>query len=387
MTNDATFQQLESLKQSQGAAATIDQLIETLRTRGEYHKLFDALLLKKKFELGLPLAQPTSFDDVPAEKDAEFRQTYISVAREVGEALLAQGNIAHAWIYLRTIGEPQKVRDALEALDPRRSADERSEEILQIALYEGAHPVKGLQLMLESHGTCSTVTAMDQAVHQMAPDDRARAASLLVRKLYDDLCYSLRHEVSRKIALAPPGETLRELIAGRDWLFAEGNYHIDVSHLNAVVRFARFLEPGSPDLAKAIQLAEYGSHLAPQLQYAGDPPFDDFYPAHVQFFKALADQQRDEALAYFRDKLDAEPDEQDKPMLAYVLVDLLVRVGRMDEAVGVAERYLKDLDPSTGFSFARLCQDAGRMDRLRAAARDKGDLVTYTAALVAEGAA
>jgi tetratricopeptide (TPR) repeat protein len=152
--------------------------------------------------------------------------------------------------------------------------------------------------------------------------------------------------------------------------------------LNSVVRFARFLDFSDSALQKATELAEYGSKLADQFQYPGDPPFDDFYPAHLQYFNALSDNNRDEALAYFRERLDTLPEEEDKRLIAYVLVDLLVRVDRLDEAIEIAQEHLKDIDESIGFSFAELCQQAGRMDALREVSREKGDLVRYTAALL-----
>jgi hypothetical protein len=175
------------------------------------------------------------------------------------------------------------------------------------------------------------------------------------------------------------------LLARRADLLAGGNYHIDVSHLHSVVRFARVFEPGHPDLDKALQLAEYGAGLDPQFQYGADPPFDEYYPAHVQFFRVLLDDGREEALEFFRNKLAAEPDEQDRPYLAVVLVDLLCRVDRLDEAVAVSEAHLKHLDDSSGFSFAQLCEEASRMDALARVARDKGDAVTWLAAAISNG--
>ena len=69
-------------------------------------------------------------------------------------------------------------------------------------------------------------------------------------------------------------------------------------------------------------------------------------------------------------------------MLAYVLVDLLMRVDRPGDAVEVAAQYLKDVEDPNGFSFAELCREAGRLDLLQNVAKEKGDLVAYTAALV-----
>ncbi len=381
MSND-TFSEIEQLSSSDGAAAAIEKVVETLRTNKEYFSLFDALLLRKKHAMGLPVAQPTSLDDVPEEQTEEFEQAYIDAAREVGGLLLADGKIPQAWPYFRTIRETEPVKAALEALDTRRDADEETEALIGVALYEGAHPVKGLEMMLRTHGTCNTVTAMDQQMQQLPTDDQKSASALLVRELYSDLCDVINQEVQQRMAMSPPSSSLRELITGRDWLFEEANYHIDVSHLNAIVRFARAMDASCPDLAKAIELAEYGSHLAEQFQYGGDAPFDDFYPAHVQFFKAVADDGRDEAIAFFKEKLEAEPDYEDKQLIAYVLVDLLTRCDKLAEALEVAEPYLTDVEEASGFSFARLCRDANRLDTLQKVTRAKGDLVGYAAALV-----
>ena len=238
-------------------------------------------------------------------------------------------------------------------------------------------------MMLRLHGTCSTITSLDQAIGQLPQEDRRACAALMVRELYRDLRDNVEREVQQKLAMLPPDQSLRELIAGRDWLFNGGNYHIDVSHLNAVVRFARSIE-NPEDLGLAMELAEYGSHLDPQLQYGGDPPFEDFYPAHRQFFGALLNRDRDEALTYFREKLDAEPDERDKPLLAYVLVDLLVRCGQPDEAVDLAGRYLTNLSDEVTLSFFDLCVTSSRYDALREAMRTNDDPVGYAAALVTE---
>ncbi len=377
-----TATQFEELQQAVDADAALDKLISILREQNEYHKLFDAKLMKKKHELGLPLVRPTSFDDVPDDKRDEFEECYVEFAREIGQTLLSEDKLSEAWMYFRTIKEPESVAAAIEQMSPRMEADEKTEEIINIALYEGANPVKGLEFMLTSHGTCNTITALDQQMPQLSVEDRKRAAAMMVKNIYDDLCHTLNHEVQQRLAMSPPSTSLRELMAGRDWLFEEGNYHIDVSHLNSVVRFARSLDGSNPEIEQAIELAEYGSKLDQQFQYGGDPPFDDFYPAHIHFLKALAGTDQEESVAYFQAKLDQQPEEADKQMVAYVMVDLLNRIDKMDQALDLAQQHLKDVDESTGFSFAELCLEAGRLDTLQQVAKEKGDLVSYTAALI-----
>jgi tetratricopeptide (TPR) repeat protein len=376
-----SYTQLTESK-SAGASVVFDKLLESLKASKDYHRLFDATLMRKKQELGLPLFRPTTLDDVPTEKRTEFEKTYVEAAREVGQLFLDAGQIANAWLYFRTIREPGPVAKALDAMPSRREPGDETEELIQVALFDGANPPKGVQWMLKTHGTCSTITSLEQQMARLPADDRKRCAAILVKHLYTDLTESVQADVQRRMALAPPSDSLREAIAGRDWLFQEGNYHIDVSHLNAVTRFARFLDKDCPELKLAIELTEYGSHLDPQFQYPGDPPFNEFYPAHRHFFLALAGEKVDEALAYFREKLDAEPDERDKQLIAYVLVDLTSRISRWDDAVQLAENYLLSLEESSSFSFAELCRDAGRMDVLQRVAQGKNDLVTFTAALL-----
>jgi hypothetical protein len=382
MAAESSFAQLQDQLQSGGSTAVFETLAGILREQKDYHKLFDALCARKKHELGAPLHRPTAFDDVPADKRDEFEDAYMNAAREVGQLLLADKKLAQAWIYFHAIRETQPVRDAIEAAPLPRDANEESEELIDLGFYKLVHPLKGMQVMLRTHGTCSTITSLDQQFQNLSPEQRSACAALLVKSLHADLLLSLQHEVKKRMPFAPPAGTLRELIAGREWLFADNNYHIDVSHLNSTVRFARSLKSGTAELKLALDLAEYGSQLSPQFQYAGEPPFTEFYPAHIQFFKFLLGEDRDTALAYFQRQLESEPDAPDQALIAYVMVDLLARTEQLDKAIPLAEKYLVGADPDFAAAFAELCQQAGRFDMLLKSAEARGDLVTYAAALV-----
>lgn len=378
------YDELSQLARTEGAAAALDKLIESQRESKQYHRLFDALLMKKKHELGLPVTRPTAFDDVPQERRKEFEEHYVNSAREVGQILLDDGNIPQAWIYFRTIQETEPVRKAIESLGNNAQEDPQYEEILQLALYEGANPLMGIRMMLESHGTCNTITSLDQMMSQLAPKDRAVAAAIMVDHLYGELRGSLEYIVKEKEPSLPPDQSIRQLLAGRDWLFGPGNYHIDVSHLNAVVRFARSLSPGDEHLSRAIELAEYGSKLDKQLQYAGDPPFVDFYPAHLQYLKILAGQDVEAGFEYFTKELENEPDYPDKQLIAYAMVDLMMQTDRLDQAVELAKQYLDVIEDPNGFSFADLCCRAGKMNVLVEAARNNNDPLRFAAGLIGE---
>ena len=382
MPVDAIFTQLKEQHRTQGPEAVFDQLTATLLEKKDYHKLFDARCQRKKFELGLPLHRPTSFEDVPNDKRDDFEAAYVAAAREAGQLLLADKKLGQAWMYFHAIRETAPVKELLDKMAvPRESGDE-SEELIDLAFYKMVHPVKGMQVMLKTHGTCSTITSLDQQFPNLAPEQRSACAAILVKSLHGDLLQSIQHEVKQRMPFAPPANTLRELIAGREWLFADNNYHIDVSHLHSTVRFARSLNPGSPELVLARDLAEYGSQLSTQFQYAGEAPVTEFYPAHVQFFKFLANDERDAAIAYFERQLEQEHDEPNQALIAYVLVDLLARTDQLDNAVSLAEKHLIKADPDFAAAFSELCQKAGRLDVLQSSAESRGDLVTYTAALV-----
>ncbi|MBA3313438.1 MAG: hypothetical protein M3552_00525 [Planctomycetota bacterium] len=367
-----------------GPAAAAEALVETLRERGDYDRLFDALLIRARVKLGVPTVKPTSFADVPDDKQAAFEEAYLAAAREVGKLLLDSGSLARAWAYFRTIREPQPVADALAAIDPTNLDYDRTNELIEIALHDGANRVAGLRILLASHGTCNTVTMTDQVLPMMTPDERRQTAAMLVRDVYDALAANLKRDVESRLAGITAPDSIQELIADRGFLFENANYHIDVSHLHSTVRFARALTPADPELALAIELAEYGSKLDRQFRYPADPPFDEYYEAHLAYLKAVADVDREASLGYFRDRLDKETDERDRQIIAYVLVDLLTRCEELNEAAKVAARHLADLEEPGGFSFSSLCGKAGRIDLLRGAAEKADDPVRYAAAVITE---
>lgn len=376
------FQDLKHQLESGGPAGLFNELMKALREKKDFHRIFDARLLQKKQELGLPLTRPTSFDDVPPAWRDDFEKTYTAAAREAGQLLLADGKLSQAWMYFHAIRELEPLTAAIVAYSVPQGGSQESEEMIDLALFKGLAPAKGVEIMLRTHGTCSTITSLDQQFAQLKPDDRAKCAAILVMSLHTDLLQSVQRDVSKRMPLSPPAKTLRELVTGRDWLFEDNNYHIDVSHLHAAVRFARALPIDSPELALARDLTEYGSLLSSQFQYPGEPPFEDFYPAHREFFKFLQNDNREVALAYFRQKLDQVPDASNQPMIAYVLVDLLVRAKRYDEAIPLAETYLLVADENFADAFAELCRESGHYDALLRTTEQRGDLIGYATALL-----
>jgi hypothetical protein len=378
LTNNAT---------SENPDLVLDALEQVLIESNDFHRLFDAKLMRVRQRMGLPLTQPASLSGIPASQEAEYRDAWIAAARDVGQRFLEAGKLSDAWAYFRTIDDPEPVQKAIEAIPIPREQDEAADELLHLALHDGAHIVRGLQILLETHGTCNTVTAVSQLLPQMTQEERRKTAQLMVDRVYSELLMSLKRDVERRQPILKPDVSVSELMAGRDWLFEDGNYHIDVSHLHSTVAFARHLTQEDPQLQRAIELSQYGSQLAENLQYPADVPFDQYYEANGYFLKALAGIDVDAALKYFEGRLQSEPDQSDQRLIAFVLIDLARRVDRIDDALTVAAPILAGLEDANGFSFTACCVDAGRLDLLEATARDHDDVLAWTVAQLSEHAA
>ncbi len=221
-----TFDALDRELQSAGPAATLDLLARRLEERGDYRALLDALLLKARHDLGLPLVQVVNLAELPSERRGAYEERYVEAIRGVGSKLLAIGDIAGAWAYFRAIGEPEPVSRAIDAYDPA-AEDPRLGAVVEVAFNHGANPGKGYAMILKHYGTCSAITAFEQ----LPRDDaiRTAAADALVRQLHEHLVANLRGDIAQRGQPLPPdGTSIPDLLSGRDWLFAEEAYHIDV---------------------------------------------------------------------------------------------------------------------------------------------------------------
>jgi hypothetical protein len=223
-----------------------------------------------------------------------------------------------------------------------------------------------------------------------APEVKQYCVGRLVRALYAELRERLLADVERQEGKMPPHDaerpTVRELIAGRETLFADGFAHIDVSHLSSVVQMSAQLEPG-PELELARELCSYGELVPKQFQYNSDPPFDDVYRDYAVYLAIIAGDRIEEGLAHFRAKADAADPETVGTYPAQVLVNLLLRLGRPEEALAVARKHLTKADPRhlSCPGVLDLCQRAGDFRAFAEVAREQGDAVHYLAGLVEAG--
>ncbi|HVX10392.1 MAG TPA: hypothetical protein VHC22_04390 [Pirellulales bacterium] len=373
-----TFDEVAGTAASQGLTAATEQLAAHFRSSEHYHELFDVRLLQARLELGLPAILTKGLDDLDEPLRTRMEDRYIEACREVGHLLLKDGRVREAWMYLRPVGDRAAVAAALEKISPQ---DDNAEQIIEVALYEGVNPRLGFELVLQRFGLCNAITTYDAQMHQRPKSDRQEVAGLLVRQLHGDLLRSLQEHLTKRQGKRPQETTIGGLVADRDWLFDDNEYHIDTSHLAAVVRFALVLD--DPQMLRlAADLTEYGRRLSSLFQYAGQEPFADTYPTHALFFRALLGEQVDEAVDYFRGRAQELANGEQGAWPAEVYVALLARLGRVEEAFEAAAQYLSGAR-TTGFAptLLELAQRAQRYDRLLEISRERGDLLGFAMGL------
>ncbi len=374
------FEELRSAIAGGDVAKTLDHLVELLRRDRRHHELFDALLMRGRLRLGLPVVLAGSLDDLAEPLRGQVEQAYIAACREVGLALASAGQLREAWMYLRPVSDPALVAEVLEKIEPN---DENLQDLIEIGVHEGMAIPLGYRLVLEKYGTCNAITMFDGVIAGRPRRDQQAAADLLVRHLHRELVANLRADIQRQEGTDPGGQSLAELVADRDWLFGEHNYHVDTTHLASVVRFARVLEDPAA-LRVALDLTAYGRRLHRQFQFPGEEPFKDTYPAHALLFGAMLGEDTEDALTYFRTRAEELGSEQAGTLPAEVYVALLSHLERHDEALAAAARWLPPGTRATGFApnLMALSRRAGRFDRLIQVSQERGDLVGFAAGLV-----
>ena len=361
------FPALDELLGARGGAAGLDFLIEQFKASGEFGLLFEARLMKKRFDLGLPLVQTGSITS------EDYQNFVVEAARDTGRLFLEAGNIERAWPYFRAISEPQPIAEAIEKTEPHEGID----PVIGIAFQEGVHPRKGLELILGQHGMCRAITAFGM---QAVTKDRDQCIALLANSLYREIVDRMARAIEARECAAPLTQNLIELMNGREWLFGEWDYYVDTSHLFSVLPYGTEMQ--DPTLLQTFhELCEYGKHLSPNFQTPGVAPFEKQCEAYDHYFLALLGIDVEQQLDYFRRQI-AESDPEvvgDAPGRA--LVKLLVAIGRPAEALEVLlNSVFEDAPYGTPVPSAlQLCYQTNDFAKMTDLAKNRGDLLSYTA--------
>ena len=377
-----TFEDFERLLAEAGPAAAFDQLAAGFLATQQYPRLFEARVMKKRHELGLPLISSAG-TAVPPEIQKAVDDAYLAAARETGGLFLAAGDIVSAWPYHRAIGETAPIAAAIDKFTPDPETPEVTDRVVEIAYHEGANPQKGFELLLASHGTCRAITMFNQYPQQKGRED---CANLLVATLHAELVERLRSAIAEAEGAAPETHDVAALIEGRDWLFGEWGYYVDTSHLVSIVQLA--LELKDPvHMRKALALTDYGRRLNANFQFKGDPPFESVHADYGVYLWAMLGERVEEAIAYFHEKA-VRFDPEDYGYTARdFFVTFLIRLGRFSEAIGAHKEFLTGANSTyiNSPSVLDICQMAGDYVQMKELAAEKGDLLSYAAAAVSAG--
>lgn len=378
------FDDLQAALASGGVDAALAELADQMRAAQRYDELFEALLMQGRHRLGLPTHSAPGLDELSNELRDKMEDVYLDACREVGTQWLEAGQLRRAWTYLHPVGDRAAVAKVLEQTEP---SGENVDQYVEVAVHGGVHPEAGFRAVLAHYGTCNAITLFEGTALSLSRGQQQDVAALLVRHLHGELMANLRAEIERRESAPAAGATMSELLAGRDWLFAEDNYHIDSSHLAATVRFARLCHDAET-LCQAVELTDYGRRLSRQYQFPGEEPFADVYPASALFFRAQLGEQVEEAVEHFRGKAEAFSPQEHGTAPAETLVTLLARLGRHDEALEAAVRWLPPGTRTSGFApgLLELSRAAGRYEQVLELCRQRDDLVGFAAALLSKRA-
>jgi hypothetical protein len=369
---EPAFEALGPLLESEDPASSLDYLILQFRESKDYQLLFDAKLMKKRLELGLPLIQAPNLATLPPDVQTKYQQFLIEAAQEIGELFLASGDIPKAWPYLRATGDVQRVAAAIERAEPT----ENVEAIIEIAFMQGVHPAKGLELVVEKFGLCRALTYFGG---NGGEKNREQCIALLARNIYSELLASLESAIEEREGHKTGLTSIPGLIESRDWLFGEYSSYIDPSHIVSLLQYSPEVTD-SETLRQFHDLCEYGKRLSANFQFPGRPPFENPFVDYDHFVQALLGVDVDQHIAHFRKKVGDTETAGNWP--AQILINLLVRVDRYREALDVSLEYLPGAHTSEIAcpTAQQLCELAGDFDRLAKLARERGDVLTYVAA-------
>ena len=381
---ESSFAQLQSALEEGGIAACLEQLVEQLQSQDKLQELFEARKMQVRLQLGLPLLTnelpPDLSDEQRREVENKLLDHYQEVYRDVGLLMFRSGQLGQGWMLLQAAGEEEAARAELESMEVQ---EEVMDEFIDVALRQGVAPALGFAAVLEHYGTCNAITTYDQTLYNRPLADKQAAAAMLVDHLHEELTATIKADIAQQKGSEPAEETLRELVADRDWLFTDGGYHIDTTHLASTIRFARCLEDEAT-LRKAIDLTEYGRRLDSPFQHEGEEPFKDIYNSHALLFHAMLGEQVSEALQYFGSRAEEVDIAAEGSAAAETYIALLHRVGKNKEAALATVKlippgiYTQGLAPT----LFELCEETHDFQPLIEACAQRDDLLGYAAGLI-----
>jgi len=196
-----------------------------------------------------------------------------------------------------------------------------------------------------------------------------------------ELVERLGDAIEQEEGSRPASTSIAQLISGREWLFGEYRTYLDSSHLASLLQHCP--EVTDDGLLRIFhELCEYGKRVSPEVRVQCQPPFEDGCIDFEHYVEALLGIDVESHLAHFRRKVTEAAPERVMSLAAQVLVGLLARLARYDEALEVALTHFPNVGSAdlTCPAAPELCRLARRFDRLKELARERGDWLSYAAA-------
>ncbi len=386
VTDNAIFDRLA--EHQENPSEMVEEMIRHFRRSRQPMELFEALKMRVRQRLGLPLISADDEPNRPEDVERQLEVGLLDACREAGTMLIEDGRIGEGWMYLRPTGDMELARKLISGVEIN---DDNYEDMVQVLLHEGVDVGRGYQAVLDNQGTCNSITLYEQSLVNRSKDDRRAAAARLLDHLYDELTTLVRGDISRREAPAGDDESLHDMIEKRKWILEDGGYHLDTTHLSSTVRIASILDDPK-QLRKAWELTQYGRRLHHQFQYPGEEPFVDFYPAYSAFYSILLGENVDAGLKVFQRKARSTDVTEHGTGAIETYVDLLDRVGRQREAIEAAIELVPDEVPPQRIvpllldiaSRAKESGDTEVYDVIASYCRKHNDLLGYAAVLNAK---
>ncbi|KAA1259431.1 hypothetical protein LF1_19630 [Rubripirellula obstinata] len=350
--------------------------------------------MRVRHGLSLPLVAGDDDDPIANDVEQQFEAGLLDACREAGIMLIQDGKIGEGWMYLRPLADNELANQLLSKVE---ITDDNYDEMIHILLHEGVDVRRGYRAVLDHQGTCNSITLFDQAIVGRSKQDRQAAAGELLDHFYSELTSMVRDDVSQRDKDHPElqnqdgswpkldDQTLGDLVAARKWLLQDGVYHLDTTHLSAVVRNAAVLDDEQA-WQKARELVAYGRRLHHEFQYPGDEPFVDFYPAYAAYYDVLLGTHVDAGLNQFKRKAETVDSDQHGTSAIETYVDLLHRIGRHSDAISEAIRLVPDDVPSQQIvplllDYASHCQDTDAYQPIADYCKKQNDVLGFTAVM------
>ncbi len=376
------YDRLRDVAATKGAAAAVEQLTRDLEDLGDADALFYAMLMKKRVELGVSPFPSGPSTDLPKEAHEPYESAIRDAGRLVGQQLLKKHDIRRAYFYFNMLGETGPVKEYLDAYTPTDADDIQG--AVEVALYQGVHPRKGFELVVERYGICNAITTYGGQDFSRNPEGKQFAIQALVRTLHAQLLERLKADYETRGFALDGSETITSMVTAHPELMADGGYHIDTSHLSSVAQYALELD-ACPERQQAIELCLYGEHLSETLRYPSDPPFENAYADYKILLQLLEGIDQEAGLKHFAAKI-APGVAEGNTFPAEVYVNLMLRLGRKDEALALAKQYLSGERRQLSCpGVYELCFQAKDYAGLAETAKLRGDSVSYLASVIAAG--